>query len=148
MFDKSEIGSAVPTAPRLSSTRPGLIRHEQRDDNARHAGPVCEAVDSDGPTSPGSFANQLRTVRVKLACKQLVFSRAIGCTDAALSHWESAARLPTPKSLSRILAAIAKGGGSTADILLLRGLWRDEYWQRRTARTSMGRPGNSSCVRA
>jgi hypothetical protein len=78
-----------------------------------------------------SFAGHLKTVRLRLAFKQITFSHAIGCTDAAISLWESGARFPTPNNLSRILAAIARGGGSTADILLLRRSWRDEWLQRR-----------------
>jgi transcriptional regulator with XRE-family HTH domain len=63
-------------------------------------------------------------------CKQLLLSHAMGCSDAAISLWESGARLPTPDSLSRLLIAIAQSGASTAELLVLRSIWRDEYVRR------------------
>jgi DNA-binding transcriptional regulator YiaG len=77
-----------------------------------------------------SFGARLRSIRQRAACKQAVISRAIGCTDAALSLWETGARLPTRRSMSRILVAFATYGASTEDLLALRGLWRSECTRR------------------
>jgi len=91
---------------------------------------IDEGIGSDARFVKESFAENLRAVRRQLAGKQIALSKAIGCTDSAVSLWESGARLPTPRSLSRILAAIAEGGASTADILALRASWRDAYARR------------------
>ena len=70
-----------------------------------------------------SFGAMLRALRRRLDCKQLVLSRAIGCSEAALSLWESGARFPTARSLARILVAFAEGGASPVDLLELRAMW-------------------------
>ncbi len=91
----------------------------------------CDIVHgSETEASNDSFAGYLRDVRTRLDLKRIAFCFAIGCTEAAISLWESGARLPTPKNLSRILAAVAQGGGSTTQILVLRGLWRGERMRR------------------
>jgi DNA-binding transcriptional regulator YiaG len=108
-----------------SGTRPALD-----DGNRRLRRASEEGVYADAASSNESFAGHLKALRRQLACKQIALSQAIGCTDSAISLWESGARLPTPRSLSRILAAIAEGGASTADVLTLRGFWRDAYARR------------------
>jgi DNA-binding transcriptional regulator YiaG len=84
------------------------------------------ANEADTPT----FAEALRSGRKQLACKQLALAYAIGCTEAAFSLWETGSRLPTPKSLSRILAAFTTAGLATVDLLALRNAWRAEAIRR------------------
>jgi hypothetical protein len=83
------------------------------------------------------FAVFLKRMRLGLQNKQVWLSEAIGCSDAAVSLWESGARIPTPQSLSRLLAALAKEGISTSELLELRRIWLNEYTLRRGARRSV-----------
>jgi len=98
----------------------------QRDDQ------VANDARIDGQTAclDKSFADHLRAVRRQLAGKQITLSTAIGCTDSAVSLWESGARLPTPRSFRRILTAVTRGGASPADILALRSAWQAAYARR------------------
>ncbi len=78
------------------------------------------------------FAHQLRELRRRLVGKQLCLSWAVGCTDAAVSFWESGKRLPQQGTLSRILAALAREGASDSDLSTLKQTWQ----QARTTRTT------------
>jgi DNA-binding transcriptional regulator YiaG len=80
------------------------------------------------------FAACLKRIRLGLQNKQVWLSGAIGCSDAAVSLWESGARVPTPDSLGRLLAALAKEGTPTSELLELRRVWLTEYTRRRAAR--------------
>ena len=77
------------------------------------------------PTDPqfAYFARQLRDLRRRLIGKQLCLSYAVGCTDAAVSFWESGKRLPMQSTLSRILQAFAREGASDRDLSKLRQTW-------------------------
>lgn len=86
-------------------------------------GPILE----DGGAS---FASHLKQIRQRLAGKQVWLSRAVGCSDAAISLWESGARLPNPRSLCRIMTALAEGGASTPELLALRRTWHKEMTRR------------------
>lgn len=81
-----------------------------------------------------SFACCLKQVRQRLAGKQAWLSHEVGCSDAAISFWESGARLPNHQNLCRILAAVARGGATTPELLSLRGAWHQV-----TARRSISR---------
>jgi transcriptional regulator with XRE-family HTH domain len=80
------------------------------------------------------FSVRLRRIRLGLRTKQVGLSGAIGCSDAAVSLWESGARIPTPHSMRRLLAALAEEGTPTSELLELRGVWLNEYARRRAAR--------------
>jgi hypothetical protein len=69
------------------------------------------------------FADYLRDLRRRLVGKQLCMSCAVGCTDAAVSFWETGKRLPDQSSLSRILSALADGGASPSELSRLRHSW-------------------------
>jgi DNA-binding transcriptional regulator YiaG len=77
-----------------------------------------------------SFGCHLKLIRKRLSGKQVWLSQAIGRTEAAISLWESGARLPNSRSLSRILAVLAQGGASTTELLALRGAWLGERIRR------------------
>ena len=104
------------------------------------AGPL----DGEAPLSPGrathapqdtetSFGGALRELRKRLRLKQILLAREIDCSEAAISHWESGARLPSAYSLGPTLRAFAAKGAATAEVLALRGLWRREDARRRLA---------------
>src|SRR4051794_37383838 len=71
------------------------------------------------------FADRLRYLRLRFLGKQLCLSHAVGCSDAAVSFWESGKRLPNPRTLYRILDALAHEGVSPAELSNLRASWRD-----------------------
>jgi DNA-binding transcriptional regulator YiaG len=78
----------------------------------------------------GTFACHLKNIRQRLSGKQVWLSREIGCSDAAVSLWESGARLPNPRSICRILTALAQSGASTPELLALRRTWHNEMAKR------------------
>jgi len=82
-----------------------------------------------------SFASCLKQVRQRLAGKQAWLSQEVGCSDAAISFWESGGRLPNPPNLCRILAAVARGGATTSELLALRAAWHQEMTNRSLNRT-------------
>src|SRR5260221_3388053 len=122
--------SRSSTAPRrrraLSSPRAAPLS------NACGATMMIDALTS--PTVPefSYFAHQLRELRRRLIGKQLCLSWAVGCTDAAVSFWESGKRLPQQGTLSRILAALEREGATDSDLSNLKQTWH----QARTTRTS------------
>ena len=70
------------------------------------------------------FADRLKELRRRLVGKQLCLSCAVGCTDAAVSFWESGKRLPQQDTLSRILDALAQGGASASELSTLHSSWQ------------------------
>ena len=81
-----------------------------------------------------SFASCLKQVRQRLAGKQAWLSQEVGCSDAAISFWESGGRLPNQQNLCRILAAVARGGATTPELLALRSAWHQEMTKRTVQR--------------
>ena len=81
-----------------------------------------------------SFASCLKQVRQRLAGKQAWLSQEVGCSDAAISFWESGGRLPNQQNLCRILAAVARGGATTPELLALRSAWHQEMSRRTLSR--------------
>lgn len=81
------------------------------------------------------FAACLKHIRLGLRNKQVWLSGAVGCSDAAVSLWESGARIPTPHSLGRLMTALAEEGTPTSALLELRRAWVNEYTRRRTRRS-------------
>jgi transcriptional regulator with XRE-family HTH domain len=106
-------------------------------DNAQLTSPF----DDMRPDSDERFAVCLKRIRIALDTKQLFLSRAIGCSDAAVSLWESGARVPNPRSLGPLLAALAAAGASTSELLELRRVWVNEFACRRTGRRLVGELG-------
>jgi len=75
---------------------------------------------------PRSFADSLRQLRRRLAEKQTSLSSEIGCTDAAISHWEAGTRLPTTRNFHRLLIVLAGAGATNAEMLHLRSAWQSD----------------------
>jgi DNA-binding XRE family transcriptional regulator len=78
----------------------------------------------------GTFGVCLKQIRHHLGTKQICLSNAIGCTAAAISLWESGARLPSKPSLRRLLAALVAGGAPSSKLTLLFGIWQSEMSRR------------------
>ena len=81
------------------------------------------------------FGVQLRELRQGLDIKQIALSRAISCSDAAISLWETSTRLPRPRMLSRLLEGLAAAGVSSSELLVLRQRWSIERKLRIAAMT-------------
>jgi hypothetical protein len=88
----------------------------------------------DGTVGAASFAHCLREARRTLYLKQTCLSSAIGCTEAAVSFWESGHRLPTRTNLRRLVDAMTAAGATMAE---QRALW--EAWFRDKANASQAR---------
>ena len=84
----------------------------------------------DGEALESSFAFCFKTLRRRRAGKQACLSFYIGCTDAALSLWESGTRRPSPRSLRRIVLALSQLGATTREIQALQCSWASERRRR------------------
>jgi DNA-binding transcriptional regulator YiaG len=80
------------------------------------------------------FAVCLKRIRLELKNKQVWLSEAVGCSDAAVSLWESGARIPTADRMGRLLAVLAREGATTSELLELRRFWLQDWAFRRTSR--------------
>jgi DNA-binding transcriptional regulator YiaG len=85
---------------------------------------MSDTMNSSLATEPTCFADRLKELRRRLVGKQLCLSCAVGCTDAAVSFWESGKRLPQQDALSRILDALARGGASASELTTLLHSWK------------------------
>src|SRR5438445_10101169 len=89
---------------------------------------TCGASMIDAMTSPtGSddyFADRLKDLRQRIVGKQACLSYAVGCTDAAVSFWESGKRIPHQGMIARILVALAQGGASDGVLSSLLRTWQ------------------------
>jgi transcriptional regulator with XRE-family HTH domain len=65
----------------------------------------------------------LRNLRSRTFGKQVCLAQALKCTEAAVSLWESGRRVPTPKTLLRILESFADQGVGGTDLVALRKYW-------------------------
>jgi len=86
--------------------------------------------------SNDTFATCLKQVRIRLHAKQCWLAREIGCTDAAISHWENGSRLPRQNTMRRIFQALEKVGVLPTELVPLLIAWRnpqDKTHRRRTA---------------
>src|SRR5439155_6310844 len=78
------------------------------------------------PASQPTFACQLKELRQRFGFKQLWLANAVGCTDAAVSFWESGKRLPQAHILFRMVETLTKLGASPKELVSLYGSWREE----------------------
>lgn len=85
------------------------------------------------------FALCLKRIRVSVASKQLWLSDCMGCSDAAVSLWESGSRLPSPRTIDRLLAVLADAGAPASALLELRRAWLVAIAARRAARRTRTR---------
>jgi hypothetical protein len=77
------------------------------------------------------FAHHLKELRRRIIGKQICLSHALGCSNAAVSLWESGKRLPHRRTLPLILDVLAKGGASATDLDGLRCSWQTTRLPRR-----------------
>ncbi len=73
-----------------------------------------------------SFSGQIKILRQRYGRKQWWLAHVAGCSDAAVSYWESGKRIPAAGRLARIVDALLLEGASLDDIAQLRRSWADE----------------------
>jgi DNA-binding XRE family transcriptional regulator len=78
------------------------------------------------PGSPATFATQLKGLRARLGYKQIWLASAVGCTDAAVSFWESGKRLPQAYIMVRVVEVLRELGVAPKELVTLDGTWRVE----------------------
>jgi hypothetical protein len=78
------------------------------------------------------FSVCLKRIRTAVCGKQFMLSQAIGCSDAAVSFWESGARVPNPQSFVRLLDVLAAEGTPHSDLVALRRVWVSACSSRRS----------------
>lgn len=79
-----------------------------------------------------SFASVLRELRIRLMGKQLTLAANVGCTEAAISFWESGRRLPSPRLLGLLVKRLAEAGALPEEVRQLVTVYRTAIADRRT----------------
>lgn len=74
----------------------------------------------------GRFSNRLKALRQSLIGKQAALAIGVGCTEAAVSYWETGRRLPSQPMLVRILETLKDHGCETPELDDLAGQWQVE----------------------
>ena len=77
-----------------------------------------------------TFAVHLKQVRARIHAKQCWLAREIGCTDAAISHWENGTRLPRQNTMRRVFQALERSGAQPTELVSLLVAWRNEVNKR------------------
>lgn len=79
-------------------------------------------------TTTLSFAKLFKHLRKTLVGKQSGLSGAgLGCTDAAVSHWERGLRLPRPRTIRNAVRVLADLGATADDLEKLMTAWTAAY---------------------
>jgi DNA-binding transcriptional regulator YiaG len=76
-----------------------------------------------GVRSPPAFAVQIKDLRRRFGGKQWWLAYVAGCSDAAVSFWESGKRIPAPTTLFRIVDALQQAGASPTEVASLQQSW-------------------------
>ena len=87
---------------------------------------------------PPPFACQLRDFRQRFGFKQLWLANVVGCTDAAVSFWETGKRLPQAHVIVIMLDVLRKLGAGPKELVVFYSCWREE--KRRAALASAQAP--------
>jgi transcriptional regulator with XRE-family HTH domain len=88
------------------------------------------ATDNPNTASNETFAACLKEIRSRVFGKQFSLANEIGCTDAALSHWENGSRLPRKESMRRVFQALERGGALPNELVSLLVAWRNDLAER------------------
>lgn len=78
-----------------------------------------------------SFGSVLRKLRIRYVRKQLCLATSVGCTEAAISFWESGRRLPCPQLLALLVTGITAAGASPDEVRELVTSYRAAVLERR-----------------
>jgi DNA-binding transcriptional regulator YiaG len=78
-----------------------------------------------------SFSRRIKALRQRFGGKQWWLAYVAGCSDAAVSFWESGKRIPSAAKFTRILDALAQAGATPGELSKLRRSWLEEKVSRR-----------------
>jgi DNA-binding transcriptional regulator YiaG len=70
-----------------------------------------------------AFSHRIKELRRRFGGKQWWLAYAAGCTDAAVSFWESGKRIPSAAMMSRIADALMRAGAPAGELALLQRSW-------------------------
>jgi transcriptional regulator with XRE-family HTH domain len=87
-----------------------------------------------------NFAARLKRVRTRLHAKQFWLAREVGCSEAAISHWENGSRLPRQNTMRRVFQALERGGALPDELMSLLVAWRDDLGKRIAASAARDLP--------
>jgi DNA-binding transcriptional regulator YiaG len=109
-------------------------------DGTNLASPIdrSSSVVEAAPEPPPTFACQLKDFRQRFGFKQLWLANVVGCTDAAVSFWETGKRLPQAHVIVIMIEVLRKMGASPKELIVFYGCWREE--KRRAALASAMAP--------
>jgi DNA-binding transcriptional regulator YiaG len=91
---------------------------------------AASALSTHAPECTSSFAEQLKNLRTRTWSKQTVLSSLLGCSDAAVSLWESGARLPRAGLMDLLMKALAAEGVAPVELETLHQRWSFERRER------------------
>jgi putative transcriptional regulator len=86
---------------------------------------------------PVAFAHRLKEYRTTLFTKQSSLAQAIGCSEAAVSYWETGRRLPQARTMTTILAVLDQAGVSRTELVELHRIWQGARWASSTPRSEV-----------
>jgi hypothetical protein len=69
-----------------------------------------------------SFSDCIKELRKRFG-KQLWLATVAGCTDAAVSFWESGKRVPNEITFSRVVDGLRQAGADPGELAALRRSW-------------------------
>jgi hypothetical protein len=100
---------------------------------------TCDLASSTGFASVAvgcgrSFSGHIKHLRQRFGGKQWWLAYVAGCSDAAVSFWESGKRIPASGTLSRIVDALLQAGASPRELATLRRSWLEEKGRRMASR--------------
>jgi DNA-binding XRE family transcriptional regulator len=85
--------------------------------------PISVHVGSAEEPRGAPFSQCIKDLRRRFGGKQLWLACLAGCTDAAVSFWETGKRVPNWDTFSKILVALAGAGVPPCEIETLRRSW-------------------------
>jgi DNA-binding transcriptional regulator YiaG len=121
---------------RAHLVRKDMLTVKSKNDPSKHIEQFHEMVDSPAPAADNgsshtrlvilhavAFADALKCYRTRLFEKQCCLAQAIGCSEAAVSYWETGRRLPQRRTFHKILEVLATAGVSATDRFELQRTW-------------------------
>jgi DNA-binding transcriptional regulator YiaG len=93
--------------------------------------PSLQLVQATPEPGHPTFSRYIKALRQRFGGKQWWLAYVSGCSDAAVSYWESGKRIPGPETLAKILDALLHEGASAGELATLRRCWVQERGSRR-----------------
>ncbi len=121
-------GKRMSSAPSL--TPPVLCG----DSVARQKGPTLHLICAKPDFRVAPFSHHIKDLRQRFGGKQWWLAYVAGCSDAAVSYWESGKRIPAETTLARIVDALTRVGASEGEVDTLRRSWLHERVLRQEAK--------------